>query len=168
MRKCSLPAAAASWPQLESGAAPFEASPLMVKYQIGRRLSAGKYGTVYLVSDRRSGEERALKVIDARLTSNGPQPVNPMEVYYMAKVEHPCVVRLLDAVVQPFRVLVLMEYFPGEALLKISQGTSDPATSDAIDEYLVIEAFNRSQGSLNEVPPSHSPPPSAPPPPPCW
>ena len=130
LRKCVLPAATASWPQLTSGAAPFEASPLMVEYQIDRRLSNGKFGEVYLVRDRRSGEERALKIINARVTTNGPQPVNPIEVYFMAKVENPCVVRLLDAFVQPFRVAILMEYFPGETLLETSECTSVAIAGD--------------------------------------
>ena len=119
----------------------------MVEYQIDRRLSNGKFGEVYLVRDRRSGEERALKIINARVTTNGPQPVNPIEVYFMAKVENPCVVRLLDAFVQPFRVAILMEYFPGETLLETSECTSVAIAGDLED------IFSRSRGSLNEVPP---------------
>ncbi|MFN0040620.1 MAG: protein kinase domain-containing protein [Burkholderiales bacterium] len=92
------------------------------KYEIQKRLGRGASGEVYLARDAFSGQDVALKVIDARLFADPDvaalqkrQFLN--EASLAGKLQHPHIVRILDAVVDTDPGYLAMEYVAGGSLV---------------------------------------------------
>ncbi|MFK7985485.1 MAG: serine/threonine-protein kinase [Sandaracinaceae bacterium] len=102
-------------------------------YELRSRIGEGASGTVYEAWDRRSQEAVAIKLLHTQLSAS-PIPVARFqrEVRAMVRVDHPAIVRVLDAGEDPRGTLYLvMELLEGTVLSKrIEAGM---ATCDVLD-----------------------------------
>ncbi|MCC6473789.1 MAG: protein kinase [Burkholderiales bacterium] len=88
------------------------------KFQLLRVIGRGASGTVYLALDTFSGNEVALKVLDASLvTSSGRERINSMqfmnEASLAGKLSHPHIAAILEASVSEDSGYIALEYVPG-------------------------------------------------------
>ena len=90
------------------------------KYEIIRPLGKGATATVYLCRDPESNQEVAVKVIllgkDNAAMSRRLMKLFQTESGIGRKLDHPNIVRIYDAVVEPDRAYIVMEYIDGVAL----------------------------------------------------
>ena len=90
------------------------------KYRIIRELGKGATATVYLCLDPDTGREVAVKVIrfvgDSAAMSRRMRKLFQNEGMVSKRLDHPNIVRVYDAVVEPERAYLAMEYVDGFSL----------------------------------------------------
>eukprot|EP00824_Muranothrix_gubernata_P024788 TRINITY_DN749_c0_g1_i2.p1 TRINITY_DN749_c0_g1~~TRINITY_DN749_c0_g1_i2.p1 ORF type:complete len:377 (+),score=48.73 TRINITY_DN749_c0_g1_i2:149-1279(+) len=91
-----------------------ELAKCLVNYEILRLLGEGTYGKVYLVKNRASSELLAMKVLKKSDVRAQGQIVHTWaERNILEKVKHPFVVSLKEALQDPSRLYLFMDYCPG-------------------------------------------------------
>jgi Protein kinase domain len=113
------------------------------RYREIRRLGAGGSATVVLAEDRELGREVALKRLHS---DDDPDVVKRFtrEAKLGASLSHPNVVSVYDALLEEERVLLVMEYVPGESLADmLKRGRLSPQRALEILEPLA-EALDHS------------------------
>jgi serine/threonine protein kinase len=79
------------------------------RYELGRAVGAGSSGTVFLATDRRTGQPCAIKIREAR---NGERPVRFIaEARDMQRLRHPRLVPVLDYGDEEDRYWYVMPYY---------------------------------------------------------
>ena len=90
------------------------------KYEIIRALGKGATAVVYLAVDPDSGREVAIKLIrfgeDTAAMSRRLRKLFQTEDSIGRRLDHPNIVRVYDAVIQPDQAYLVMEYIEGSAL----------------------------------------------------
>ncbi len=87
------------------------------RYTITARLGKGGMGTVYRASDEQTGQEVAVKVIASELALN-PEGLERFrrEGEALRQLDHPNIVKFLEAFQQEDQVILVMEYVSGGSL----------------------------------------------------
>jgi serine/threonine protein kinase len=90
---------------------------LSENYQIESRLGEGGMGEVYLASDRKTGKNVAIKVLSRQLSSR-PEALERFrrEAETLRKLDHPNIVKLVDAFEREGQFEIVMEYIPSGSL----------------------------------------------------
>ena len=90
---------------------------LSENYQIESRLGEGGMGEVYLASDRKTGKKVAIKVLSRQLSSR-PEALERFrrEAETLRKLDHPNIVKLVDAFEREGQYEIVMEYIPSGSL----------------------------------------------------
>ena len=117
-------------------------SALAQRYQLGKQVGSGQFGTVYLATRLRTGSQRAVKVIERR--NNWRR-----ELDILTLLRHPNIVRYYDHIEEDDKVYVVMEYCAGGNLfdLVVKQGCIDEARSKRWGAQL-LGALEYCQGHL--------------------
>lgn len=98
-------------PQAES---PLEAGRVAGRYRVTDRIGQGGMADVYRATDEALGREVALKVFRAELASADDLARQQGEVRLLAKLSHPCLVTLFDAIADTDgRVVLVLEFVAG-------------------------------------------------------
>ncbi|XP_033100174.1 serine/threonine-protein kinase DCLK1-like [Anneissia japonica] len=96
---------------------------LIEKYKIGRVIGDGNFAVVKECTDRSTGEEFALKIIDKK-KCKGKEKMIESEVSVLRDVKHPNIIQLLDEYDGPNHLYLLMELVKGGDLFdSISMAT---------------------------------------------
>ncbi|XP_071951404.1 serine/threonine-protein kinase DCLK1-like [Antedon mediterranea] len=85
---------------------------LLEKYRIGRIIGDGNFAVVKECTDRSTGEEFALKIIDKK-KCKGKEKMIESEVNVLRNVKHPNIIQLLDEYDAPNELYLLMELVKG-------------------------------------------------------
>ncbi|KNE64685.1 CAMK/CAMKL/KIN1 protein kinase [Allomyces macrogynus ATCC 38327] len=94
---------------------------LMVdKYRIGRTIGEGSIGKVKLAMDD-TGQKYAVKIIDRSKIANvpGAEARIVREAAVLSLLDHPHIVRMVDAIATPTHFFLVMEHVPGGQVLDL-------------------------------------------------
>ena len=116
----------------------FELQETIGKYPVIREIGSGATSRVYLARDPFADREVAVKVL---LPADGADPESERmqhksfmtEASLAGKLNHPHIVDIYDAVVEPERSYLVMEYVPGTTLEAHSDVTSLLAVSKVVE-----------------------------------
>jgi len=87
------------------------------RYEILRTLGQGGMGRVYLVLDRESGQKRAMKVLRQRWQYNDRIIARfSREVEALRRLNHPCILKILDTQNIDGQFFYIMEYVRGKSI----------------------------------------------------
>eukprot|EP00268_Persea_americana_P068547 TRINITY_DN955_c0_g2_i1.p1 TRINITY_DN955_c0_g2~~TRINITY_DN955_c0_g2_i1.p1 ORF type:complete len:439 (+),score=98.87 TRINITY_DN955_c0_g2_i1:1022-2338(+) len=87
------------------------------KYEFGRVLGEGTFGTVHLARDVETGEKRAIKVISKdRVVKDKMTEQIKREISTMKLVKHPNVVHLFEVMASKSKIYFVLEYVTGGEL----------------------------------------------------
>ncbi len=110
------------------------------RYQLGDRTGSGAMGDVYRATDTQTGATVAIKALKPELLARDPDMLARFirEGAALRDLNHPNIVRMLDAVEQDGNHYLIMEYVPGGDLHGLLNDTSgglpiDRALSIALD-----------------------------------
>jgi Protein kinase domain len=107
--------------------------PVIPGYELDRELGRGAYGVVY--AGHRAGRPEiplAIKTIEA----HGDLDRLMVEPALLARIQHPCVVRLEDYFVHDGKLVVALEYVPGGDL-KTRLDRGEVFTAEQVQDFLV-------------------------------
>uniref|UniRef100_A0A8D2LUC5 Serine/threonine-protein kinase Nek11 n=1 Tax=Varanus komodoensis TaxID=61221 RepID=A0A8D2LUC5_VARKO len=112
------------------------------RYSIQQKLGHGSFGTVYLVSDKRTKEEEQLKVLKeisvGNLKPNETVEAN-LEAKLLSRLDHPAIVKFYTSFVEGESFCIITEYCEGRDLdFKIQEYK---ATGNTFSESQIIEWF---------------------------
>jgi serine/threonine protein kinase len=98
-------------PQAES---PLAGRQIAGRYRVTQRIGQGGMAEVYRATDEALGREVALKIFRAEFASGEDLVRQQAEVRLLAKLSHPCLVTLFDAVADSDgRAVLVLEFVPG-------------------------------------------------------
>jgi serine/threonine protein kinase len=82
----------------------------MERYEVAYKLGSGTYGTVYKGVDLETGSDVAIKKIRNNSKGDGVDPCTLREVALLKHLGcHPNIISLLECVIQPTRILIVLE-----------------------------------------------------------
>ena len=116
------------------------------RYEKLYTLGKGNFGKVYLVEDRKSGEQYAVKVVDKKMFKSGDQRQHAQREQaicetFASGLSHKNVVRVFDVMTDNDYIYIVMEYVEGGELfdkIKQSKGLAEPTARRWFRE--IIEA----------------------------
>ena len=114
------------------------------RYVLDRRLGAGRGGSVFAARDSRTGNRVALKILDAR-----PENELDIERAGLRSIEHPHLVRVLDAGDDRGRAFVVSELLDGGALSEIPKPLPPATLASLANQMLEALAYLHAQGILH-------------------
>src|SRR5215813_10275939 len=87
------------------------------RYTIISLLGEGAMGEVYLATDQQTGQQVAVKVL-ARQLSTQPEALERFrrEAETLRQLDHPNIVKFVDALEYEGQFVIIMEYIPGGSL----------------------------------------------------
>eukprot|EP00002_Diphylleia_rotans_P013487 TRINITY_DN2636_c0_g4_i1.p1 TRINITY_DN2636_c0_g4~~TRINITY_DN2636_c0_g4_i1.p1 ORF type:complete len:331 (+),score=52.74 TRINITY_DN2636_c0_g4_i1:144-1136(+) len=106
-------------------------------YVLGRVLGSGRSGVVFLANHRDTGEEVAVKVMSKVELNKDPKlkAHSLMEVHFLAKLQHPNVIRLIEKSEDDQFIYIVLDYISGGDLYDIlNQG-------EPLEQSLVKDIF---------------------------
>jgi serine/threonine protein kinase len=80
------------------------------KYRKISKIGEGRYGVVYLAEDTKTGEQVALKRIKLISEDEGIPSTTIREISLLKELSHKNVVRLLDVIHKPKKLMLVFEY----------------------------------------------------------
>jgi serine/threonine protein kinase len=111
--------------------------PFLEKYNIERLLGRGGFGSVYLATDKTTGQQVAIKEIEA-----GPTGVVPIESEWSIQKQFDCpyIVNIYDAYSEPSRYLLVMEYVNGGELFDsiVNNGAFSESSAATLVQQVLI------------------------------
>lgn len=125
------------------------------RYEEVRVLGSGNFGSVALVKDRMTGEQRVCKVMTLAGKSHAEVTLMKSEVDMLAEMDHPQVVRLHEYAEDVARqeLILIMEYIPGgscEDLLSRKSGhLSETLVARLIHQLLIALAHCHARGIVH-------------------
>ncbi|GEM_PF-5422446 len=115
---------------------------LSARYELLEEVGRGASGVVYRAKEIGSGREVAVKIVRPAL---GQQSLTPQqqerlrrEAKILARIQHPSVVEVMDAVVEPEGAYLITEFVHGESLQDILVRRGRLAVAEAVS--LVVQA----------------------------
>ncbi|KAK4509020.1 uncharacterized protein ATC70_007369 [Mucor velutinosus] len=116
------------------------------RYEKLYTLGKGNFGKVYLVEDRESGEQYAVKVVDKKMFKSGDQRQHAQREQsicetFASGLSHKNIVRVYDVLTEDDYIYIVMEYVEGGELfdkIKQSKGLAEPTARRWFRE--IIEA----------------------------
>jgi len=111
------------------------------RYLLGKTVGSGSSGAVYLARDRRSGNQFAVKVREAR---EKEQPVRFIaEAQAMARLRHPRLVPVLDSGNDDHLYWYVMPYYEGGSLRDRVKRSGPPAPAAALEwTFQILEGLH--------------------------
>lgn len=104
------------------------ADRLADRYLLGELLGQGGMGAVYRAQDERLGREVAVKVLAGVTEAHGARLRQEAQV--LARLDHPALVRILDADEYDGQPFIVMDLVEGETLRhRLADGALDEATT---------------------------------------
>ncbi|KAI8637369.1 kinase-like domain-containing protein [Parasitella parasitica] len=104
------------------------------RYEKLYTLGKGNFGKVYLVEDRKSGEQYAVKVVDKKMFKSGDQRQHAQREQsicetFASGLFHKNIVQVFDVITENDYIYIVMEYVEGGELfdkIKQSKGLAEP------------------------------------------
>ena len=104
-----------------------EHEPKISDFEIIKELGIGTFGTVYLVSHKKTKVKYALKKIDKSLKENIEEKENfNREIEIMYKLNHPNIVKLYGHFEDEFYCYFIMQFIPNKNALNLIPQDNDP------------------------------------------
>ncbi|MGF1504468.1 MAG: protein kinase [Anaerolineae bacterium] len=120
---------------------------MTARYERGDLLGAGAMGEVYRGTDTQTGDTVAIKRLKASLVERDPTALERFirEGEALRRLDHPNIVKMLDAVTQGSEHLIVMEYVPGGTLREFIQQHPAMPIDTALDIAIQLaDALTRS------------------------
>ena len=93
---------------------------IISKYEIGKEIGSGSFGTVNLAHDRNTGEKVAVKCISkTKLQRSNMGSQVKKEIMAMKKLHHPNIVRIHEVLMSNSHLYLVLEYAAGGELFSI-------------------------------------------------
>jgi len=94
-----------------------ETKPLASKYEVGKKIGLdGQFGYAMIVTDKKTGEKRVVKVINKARFNSAQYPEFKKEIELLRSLDHPSIVKGYDAFEDKSSLYIVMEYCGGGEL----------------------------------------------------
>ncbi|XP_043919392.1 serine/threonine-protein kinase DCLK2 [Protopterus annectens] len=137
-------------PEGINGNKSFAAATILEKYKIGKVIGDGNFAVVKECSERSTGKEFALKIIDKGKCS-GKEHLIENEVAILRRVKHPNIIMLIEEVDTPTELYLVMELVKGGDLFDAITSSTKYTERDASAMVYNLASALKYLHSLNIV-----------------
>ena len=125
-----------------------QVKPIEVDYEIGKQLGEGRFSIVKSCIHKKSGVERAVKIIDKDVMEPEEKELMRTEISILKLVHHKNIVRLIDVFEDRAHIYIVMEMVKGGELFDRIVGRS---VMDEVEACAVIEPLADSISYLHKM-----------------